>query len=71
MLMEVLQMLKFTYKKYQLNFMADWPIAAAEEDWPRTLSSKSGGEDEEAIRKEVLDTLDFADTVFLEMPEEM
>jgi hypothetical protein len=71
MLMEALQMLKLTYKKYQLNFMADWPIAAIEEDWLCTLSSKSGDEDEEAIRKEVLDTLDFVDTVFLEIPEEM
>jgi hypothetical protein len=54
MLMEMLQMLKFTYKKSRLNFMADWqsaPIAAEEEDWLRTLASKSGGEDEEAIRR--------------------
>jgi hypothetical protein len=74
MLMEALQMLKFTYKKSRLNFMANWqfaPIVAEEEDWLRTLASKSGGKDEEAIRKEVLDSLDFADTVFPEMLEEV
>ncbi|KAJ6449125.1 ribonuclease H-like domain-containing protein [Mycena sanguinolenta] len=74
MLMEALQMLKFTYKKSRLNFMVDWqsaPIAAEEEDWLRNLASKSGGEEEEAIRKEVLYSFDFADTAFPEMPEEM
>jgi 3'-phosphoadenosine 5'-phosphosulfate sulfotransferase (PAPS reductase)/FAD synthetase len=53
--------------------MVDWqsaPIAAEEEDWLCTLASKSGGEEEEAIWKEVLDSLDFADIVFLEMMED-
>ncbi|KAJ7929817.1 hypothetical protein B0H13DRAFT_2310205 [Mycena leptocephala] len=90
---------QFTYKKSQLNFMADWqsaPIAAEEEDWLRddlvrvdvsvevqpaveevedtvhdTFASKSGGEEEETIQKEVLDSLDFADAAFPEMSEEM
>jgi hypothetical protein len=74
MLMEALQMLKFTDRKSRLTFMADWksaPIVAEEEDWLHTLASKSGGEDEEAIRKQVLNTLDFADTMFPEMLEEV
>jgi hypothetical protein len=32
---------------------------------------KSGGEEEEVIRKDFLDSLDFADTAFPKMPEEM
>jgi hypothetical protein len=60
------------YKKSPPNLMVDWQsalIAAEEEDWLYTLASKSGGEEEEIIRKEVLDSLNFADIMFLEMME--
>jgi hypothetical protein len=60
------------YKKSPPNFMVDWqsaPISTEEEDWLHTLASKSGGEEEEAIQKEVLDSL-FADITFLEMTED-
>jgi hypothetical protein len=43
-----------TYKKSPPNFMVDWqsaPIAAEEEDWPCTLASKSGEEEEQSGRQ--------------------
>jgi hypothetical protein len=51
--------------------LAICPNATEEEDWLRTFASKSGGEEEETIQKEVLDSLDFADAAFPEIPEEM
>jgi hypothetical protein len=65
LLMEALQMLKFNFKKSQLNFMSDWqlaPVADDEEDWLRALAS-------EALRREVTDSFEFADTVYFDMPE--
>jgi hypothetical protein len=59
---------QLTRKKLRLARQSA-PIAAEEEDWPRNLASKSGGEEEEAIRKEVFYSFDFADAAFPEMPE--
>jgi hypothetical protein len=42
--MEALQMLKFSYKKSRLNFMADWQAPALgddEEDWLRSPTAAS------------------------------
>ncbi|KAJ7462438.1 hypothetical protein FB451DRAFT_1180731 [Mycena latifolia] len=45
LLMEALQMLKFNFKRAQLNFMAEWQSAAVpdEEDWLRILASAADG----------------------------
>ncbi|KAJ6559295.1 ribonuclease H-like domain-containing protein, partial [Mycena sp. CBHHK59/15] len=63
-LMEALQMLKFNYKKSQLNFMADWqsaPIEDEDEDWLRHLASVDEPDHQEAMQvlTEVFETADF------------
>jgi hypothetical protein len=70
--MEALQMLKFNFKKSRLNSMSDWqlaPIADDEEDWLRALASETDKERVGALRREVTDSFEFADTVYFDMPE--
>ena len=71
LLMEALQMLKFNYKKSQLNFMSDWQtVAIPDEDWLRILASKGDG-DAEDTWWEISDSCELADGApHLDMPEE-
>jgi hypothetical protein len=62
-LVEALQMLKFNFKKAQLNFVADWqlvPVPDNEEDWLRILA-RTVEEQRETIRQEISDHCEFAD----------
>jgi hypothetical protein len=64
-------MLKFNFKKAQLNFMADWqlaPVPHDEEDWLCILAG-TAEEQRETIRWEILDSCEFADG-HVEMPDE-
>jgi hypothetical protein len=74
MLFEVLQMLKFNFKKLRLNFMSEWQSAALpddEEDWLRLLTSTADETHRKTIRREIGDSCDFADMPYIEMPEEI
>jgi hypothetical protein len=68
-LMESLQILKFNFKKAQLNFMADWqsvPVPDDEEDWLHILAG-TVEEQGETIRQEIPDHCEFVDG-HVEMP---
>jgi hypothetical protein len=69
-LVEAVQMLKFNFKKAQLNFMADWqlaPVPNNKEDWLRILVG-TVEEQRETIRQEISDRCGFADG-HAEMPD--
>ncbi|KAJ6482790.1 ribonuclease H-like domain-containing protein [Mycena sanguinolenta] len=71
-LMEALQMLKFSYKKSRLNFMADWQAPALgddEEDWLRSLATASET-DREVVRKGLFLTCEDVETEYPVMPED-
>ncbi|KAJ6537028.1 hypothetical protein B0H19DRAFT_1079405 [Mycena capillaripes] len=71
-LMEALQMLKFSYKKSRLNFMADWQAPALgddEEDWLCSLATASET-DREVVRKGLFSTCEDVETEYPVMPED-
>ena len=68
--MEVLQMLKFNFKKSRLNFMAEWqspPIAPEDEDWLRQLAATDEN-DRDAAAAAIRELFNMTDDV--PMPEE-
>ena len=65
-------MLKFKYKKLQLNFMSECQAMAsvAEEDWLCILASTTDKEHGKMIRKEISHSIEFADTLYTDMLED-
>ncbi|KAJ7645730.1 hypothetical protein B0H17DRAFT_959478 [Mycena rosella] len=69
-LMEALQMLKFNFKKSQLNFMAEWQsplILPEDEDWLRQLAATDEN-DCDAAAAAIRELFNTADNI--QMPEE-
>jgi len=70
--MEALQMLKFTFKKTRLDFMAEVrspPEFDSEEDWLRKLGEEDDATEQDRIRREINDESALADGLYFEMPE--
>lgn len=71
-LMEALQMLKFTFKKMRLDFMAEFrspPEFDSEEDWLRKLGAEEDEKEQESIMREIEHDNELADGLYFEMPE--
>jgi hypothetical protein len=68
--MEALQMLKFSFKKQQLNFMSDYqaPPVGDDEDHLHNLATASRTDTENLFRKNLMDVLADADTT--DIPDE-
>ncbi|KAJ7196749.1 hypothetical protein GGX14DRAFT_574563 [Mycena pura] len=72
LLMEALQMLKFTFKKMRLDFMAEFrspPEFDSEEDWLRKLGVEEDEKEQESIMREIEHDNELADGLYFEMPE--
>ncbi|KAJ7199055.1 hypothetical protein GGX14DRAFT_573135 [Mycena pura] len=72
-LMEALQMLKFTFKKARLDFMEEFraaPECESEEDFLRILAAAVDEEKREATRREIREDTDLVDGRYFDMPED-
>ena len=71
-LFEVLQMLKFNFKKTRLNFMTEFqsvPDLDGDQDWLRQLAGEADEDGQNKVVREIFDDSELRDCSYFDMPE--